>query len=629
MAQDLTFRPPTSDIPTAPGVYRFLDSTGRILYVGKAKNLRNRLTSYFAPLQTLTSKTQRMLRAAADVTWTVVTTELEALQLEFTWIKEFDPPYNVQFTDDKSYPYLAMTMEEEVPRVFVTRNRKVGKVRYFGPFTKTWAIRETLDLLLKAFPMRSCSTGVYDRAAKAKRPCLLGDIGKCSAPCAGRVTIQEHREIADQFAAFMSGTNDLYVEKLRNLMVEASEKQEYERAARLRDAIQALDTIAEKSAVVLSNNSDCDVIAVASDGLTAAVQQFIVRGGRIRGVRSWLADGGLDLSVAEIMHTAVRTAYSEADEIPRDIVLSELPEDADSLQMWLTSLRKQKSHARATVNVRTAPRGDLAQLLRISIANAQQQLQLYRIQRARDYVSRSQSLTDLQEALGLPEAPLRIECYDISHLSGTGVVGSMVVFEDALPKKRDYRSFTIAEANDDTTAMNQVLSRRARYLTSEESAEPEGSAGERTPGTTSFSYRPGLILVDGGLPQVNAAQQALTHAGIDVPVAGLAKRLEEVWVSGQPHPIIFSRDSDALFLLQQLRDEAHRFAIFHQRSSRKKNIHTVLAEIPGLGPAKVSKLLKQFGSVSKLKQASAEDIGAVPGITQQLAERIRKHLSQS
>lgn len=622
MSDTVAYRPKTGDIPTEPGVYRFRDAQSRVLYVGKAKNLRARLTSYFAPLESLHERTRRMVTSASSVEWTIVGTEFEALQLEFTWIKEFDPPFNIQFKDDKSYPYLAITLGEKIPRVMVTRTRKIPNARYFGPYTKTWAIRETLDLILPVFPVRSCSEGVYRKAERDKRPCLLGDIGRCAAPCAGRVTPEEHRSIALDLANFMTGKNDDYIKVLKSKMMQASDEQDYEKAAKYRDNVQALDTVASKSAVVLSDDIDTDVFGIAQDELSAAVQLFIVRGGRIRGVRSWNVDTELDVSLGDLVDNMLRTAYENEDVPPREIIVPEIPSDSAALMSWLTELRRERlNDSRAAgCKIRVAQRGDLAALASTVRHNAQQALILFKTKRNADYVTRTKALSDLQEALGLPESPLRIECFDISHLGGTKIVASMVVFEDGLAKKSDYRKFSLTSARDDTDAMNQVLTRRVAYLTGEELDEQKRQS--------SFSYPPGLFLVDGGLPQVNAAAQALRQAGItDIPVVGLAKRLEELWLPGEQFPIILPRNSQALFLLQQLRDEAHRFAITFQRASRKRDINTVLSDVPGMGPAKVKAVLRAFGSVAQLRKATVEEIAAVPAISPALAQAIKTTLA--
>jgi len=614
MANELVFRPPTGDIPTQPGVYRFLDANGRVLYVGKAKNLRARLTSYFAPLASLHNRTRRMVTSAVDVTWTVVKSEFEALQLEFTWIKEFDPPFNVQFTDDKSYPYLAITLGDDVPRVVVTRRRNIPRATYFGPFTKTWAIRESLDLLLKPFPVRTCSDSIYARAHKTNRPCLLGDIGRCAAPCVGRVTPAEHASIAHELASFMGGDNETFTTNMRDRMLEASAAQDYETAARYRDNLDALTTVAAKSAVVLTEDLDADVFGFARDDLSATVQQFIVRGGRVRGVRAWTVDTELDVTSSDLVDSIIRQAFVN-DEIPAPVViLPELPDDAPALNQWLTALRRNllgKSRA-AAVRLTVAHRGEARRLLDTVVMNAGEQLIQYKNRRLNDFSTRSQALADIQDAIGLSEPPLRIECFDISHLQGTEIVASMVVFEDGLPRKAHYRKFALADARDDTDAMAQVLTRRVAYLAH------TPVEGEKS----SFAYPPGLFIVDGGLPQVNAAHAVLVREGINIPVVGIAKRLEELWLPGADFPVILPRVSEALFMVQRIRDEAHRFAITFQRQRRKRDISTVLTSVPGLGDKKASVLLRHFGSVAQLKAARMEDLSSVAGITPELARAV-------
>ena len=619
MANELSFRPPTGDIPTQPGVYRFLDANGRVLYVGKAKNLRARLTSYFAPLSSLHNRTRRMVTSAADVTWTVVKTEFEALQLEFTWIKEFDPPFNVQFTDDKSYPYLAITLGDEVPRVVVTRRRNIPGATYFGPFTKTWAIRESLDLLLKPFPVRTCSDSTYARAHKTHRPCLLGDIGRCAAPCVDRVSPAEHLHIAHELASFMGGDNETFIANMRERMSAASAVQDYETAARYRDNLEVLTTVAAKSAVVLTEDLDADVFGFARDDLSATVQQFIVRGGRVRGVRAWTVDTELDVSSSDLVDSIIRQAFV-TDEIPAPVViLPELPEDAGALSQWLTERRRRmldKPRA-ATVRLTVAQRGEARRLLDTVVMNAGEQLIQYKNRRLNDFSTRSQALADIQHAIGLSDPPLRIECFDISHLQGTEIVASMVVFEDGLPRKAHYRKFALADARDDTDAMAQVLTRRVAYLSN------SPVEGEKS----SFAYPPGLFIVDGGLPQVNAAQAVLAREGISIPVVGIAKRLEELWLPGADFPIILPRMSEALFMVQRIRDEAHRFAITFQRQRRKRDISTVLTSVPGLGQKKAAALLRHFGSVTQLKSATIEDLCSVSGVTPQLANALYQTLN--
>ena len=593
MASYLSFRPKTSEIPTRPGVYRFFDDKRRVLYVGKAKNLRARLQSYFVPVDSLHERTKRMVLSAADVDWTIVKTEFEALQLEYTWIKEFNPPFNVRFKDDKSYPYLAVSLSEKMPRVFVTRNRDLKGVKYFGPYTQAWAIRQTLDTLLRVYPIRSCSTGVYNSAKRANRPCLLADIGKCSAPCVGRVSEVEHLEIAKELVGFMNGMDPKQVELLEERMEKASEAQNYELAARLRDNIGALETVLEKSTVVFNDLTDADLFGIAHDELAAAVSLFSVRGGRIRGVRAWVVDKEIEQPLEELVRQIILYAYTaaegvEAPSVPKEILVPALPDDASDLELFLEQSRG------SSVSLRVPKRGDKAALAATALENAEHSLALYKTMRTADFTSRSEALSSLARALNLSEAPLRIECYDVSHLSGTFIVASMVVFEDGLPKKSQYRQFNIESAADDTDAIFQVLSRRLKYL-----RDPETLDDGR------FSYLPSLIVVDGGGPQVGAASRAIAESPVpELALCGLAKRLEEVWLPGSDFPVILPRGSEELFLLQRVRDESHRFALTASRKKRSSSISSSLMDIPGLGEKRVTALLRRFGSAKRLKLAS-------------------------
>jgi excinuclease ABC subunit C len=629
VSETVAWRPPAGEIPQSPGVYRFRDSAGRVLYVGKAKVLRSRLSNYFQPLRSLHERTRRMVLTAASVEWTVVQTEFEALQLEYTWIKEFNPPFNVQFRDDKSYPYLAISLGEDVPRVLITRNKNLTGARYFGPYTKVWAIRETVDSLLKAFPMRSCSDSTYKRAEQTGRPCLLGDIGKCAAPCVGRISKEDHKSIALDFASFMGGQDRTFTARLEKSMREASEAQEYEAAARYRDQLLAMETALSKTSVVLDDDVDADIFGIAHDELAAAVQLFIVRGGRIRGVRGWVVDKELDVELPELVDTVLQNAYDDT-EPAREILVPALPDDVAELEVLLTERRNG-----AKVSIRIARRGDKAALADTVETNAKQALLLYKTRRSSDFTARSQALSDIQEALGMPDAPLRMECFDVSHLSGTNIVASMVVFEDGLARKDEYRRFSIAESTDDTESIYQTLTRRLAYLvpeksgvnTSESKASTAEDSGAPTP-RQKFHYKPNLLIVDGGQPQVAAAQRALDEAGVTgITLCGIAKRLEEIWLPGSDYPVILPRNSDALFLIQRIRDEAHRFAITHQRQRRKRDITSVLAEIPGLGPSRVQLLLKHFGSVAQLKGADAQSIAEVRGIGPTLAATIVERLA--
>jgi excinuclease ABC subunit C len=633
VADPSTYRPAPGSIPTSPGVYRFRDDRRRVVYVGKAKNLRARLTSYFQDVVHLHPRTATMVTSAASVEWTVVNTEVEALQLEYTWIKEFDPRFNVKYRDDKSYPWLAVTRGEEFPRVMVGRGAKRRGVRYFGPYSHAWAIRETVDLLLRVFPMRSCSNGVFKRSQQIGRPCLLGYIGKCSAPCVGRVTPEEHRAIVDDFCDFMAGQTTAFVKRLEREMYAASAATDYERAARLRDDIGALNRATEKQQVVFGDGTDADVIALSEDPLEVAVQIFYVRGGRIRGQRGWVADKVDDADTGGLVERFLLQLYDGevGDSIPREVLVPALPEDTPALEQWLASLRG------ARVSIRVPQRGDKKALQETVARNALQALGLHKTKRASDLTTRNRALEEIQLALELPSAPLRIECYDISNLQGTEVVASMVVFEDGLARKSEYRRFVIkgVDGQNDVASMHEVITRRFRRLLDErvESGDFTDSADEAdgpmlidpdTGRPKKFAYVPGLVVVDGGPPQVTAAQRALDELGIDdVPVCGLAKRLEEVWLPSQEDPVILPRTSEGLYLLQRIRDEAHRFAITHHRGRRSKSmVESVLDDVPGLGEVRRKSLLRRFGSLKKLRAAGVEEIAQVPGIGARTAEAI-------
>jgi excinuclease ABC subunit C len=621
-----TYRPAPGSIPVEPGVYRFRDQHGRVIYVGKAKSLRSRLTSYFADIAGLHPRTRQMVTTAAKVEWTVVNTEVEALQLEYNWIKEFDPRFNVRYRDDKSYPVLAVTLNEEFPRLMVYRGPRRKGVRYFGPYSHAWAIRETLDLLTRVFPARTCSVGVFKRHKQIDRPCLLGYIEKCSAPCIGRVSAAQHRQIVTDFCDFLSGKTDRYARSLEQQMNAAAEQLDFERAARLRDDLSALKRALEKQAVVLGDGTDADVVAFADDDLEAAVQVFHVRGGRVRGQRGWIVekpgDPG-DSGEARLVEQFLTQFYAEqaelggaADEsanpVPREVLVPCLPPNAEELASWLSGLRGSR------VALRVPRRGDKRALAETVQRNAKEALQQHKLKRAGDFTARSAALQNIQESLGLADAPLRIECVDVSHVQGTDVVGSLVVFEDGLPRKSDYRHFAIREAagrghSDDVASIAEVTRRRfARHLHEQQDPSilsPEGKSRR-------FAYPPNLYVVDGGAPQVNAASAALDDLGIfDVAVIGLAKRLEEVWVPSEPDPIILPRNSEGLYLLQRIRDEAHRFAITYHRSKRSKRMTaSALDAVPGLGEHRRKALVTHFGSLARLKEATVDEITAVPGI---------------
>jgi excinuclease ABC subunit C len=625
VADPSTYRPRPGEVPTDPGVYRFRDAEGRVIYVGKAKNLRARLSSYFQDVAALHHRTATMVRTGASVEWTVVSTEVEALQLEYAWIKEFDPRFNVRYRDDKSYPYLAVTLGEEYPRAMVMRGAKRKGTRYFGPYAHAWAIRETLDLAMRVFPMRTCSTGVFRRAGQVGRPCLLGYIDKCSAPCVGRVDAARHREIAEDFCDFMAGESGRFLTRMTTEMRSAAAELDFERAARLRDDIGALERVLEKSAVVLPDATDADVFGLAEDELEVAVQLFHVRGGRVRGQRGWVAERDAETTPEVVGHLLQQVYGGESREgVPREVLVPVLPDDAGVLEDWLTGIRGRR------VDLRVPRRGDKRTLMETVARNAAQSLARHKVTRAGDLTTRSQALQQLQEALDLDDAPLRIECFDISHVQGTQVVGSMVVFEDGLPRKSEYRRFIVrgdgTGATDDTAAMHEVLVRRFRRGRKEAEEAVQESAETGRPGR--FAYRPNLVVVDGGLPQVNAAAEALEAVGaVDVAVVGLAKRLEEVWVPGEDHPVVLPRSSEGLYLLQRLRDEAHRFAItFHRQRRSRAMTASALDSIPGLGEKRRAALLQRFGSVKRLRRASPDELAAVPGIGPALAAVVAAEL---
>ncbi|MFF5845772.1 excinuclease ABC subunit UvrC [Streptomyces massasporeus] len=655
MADPSSYRPKPGEIPDSPGVYRFRDEHRRVIYVGKAKSLRQRLANYFQDLAGLHPRTRSMVTTAASVEWTVVSTEVEALQLEYSWIKEYDPRFNVKYRDDKSYPYLAVTMNEEYPRVQVMRGHKKKGVRYFGPYAHAWAIRDTVDLLLRVFPVRTCSAGVFKNAARTGRPCLLGYIGKCSAPCVDRVSAEEHRELADEFCDFMTGRTNTYIRRLEKQMAEAADEMEYERAARLRDDIGALKKAMEKNAVVLADATDADLIAVAEDELEAAVQIFHVRGGRVRGQRGWVTDKVEEITTGALVEHALQQLYGEetGDAVPKEVLVPALPDPVEPVQEWLAGRRG------SGVSLRIPQRGDKKALMETVERNAQQALVLHKTKRASDLTTRSRALEEIADALDLDSAPLRIECYDISHLQGDDVVASMVVFEDGLARKSEYRRFQIKgfAGQDDVRSMHEVITRRFRRYLAEKEKTGEWTDGEsaeipesaETPeidrngdivgtGPTEddgrpkkFAYPPQLVVVDGGAPQVAAARRALDELGIDdIAVCGLAKRLEEVWLPGDDDPVVLPRTSEGLYLLQRVRDEAHRFAITYQRAKRSKRFRSSpLDDVPGLGDTRKQALLKHFGSLKKLRSATIDQICEVPGIGRKTAETIAVALARS
>ncbi len=637
MTNPASYRPKAGEIPTQPGVYRFRDARGRVIYVGKAKNLRARLSSYFQDVGNLHARTATMVTSAAGVEWTVVNTEVEALQLEYSWIKEFDPRFNVKYRDDKSYPWLAVTVGEEFPRVMVGRGAKKKGTRYFGPYSHAWAIRETVDQLLRVFPMRSCSNGVFKRSGQIGRPCLLGYIDKCSAPCVGTISADDHRDIVDDFCDFMAGNTNTFIKRIRSEMYAASEALDFEKAARLRDDLGAISKALEKQAVVLGDGTDADVIALAEDPLEVAVQIFYVRGGRIRGQRGWVADRVEEGGTPDLVEDFLLQLYAGAEDddvVPREILVPVLPPDTATFEELLSERRGSR------VRIRVPQRGDKKTLQETVARNAAQALMLHKTKRGSDLTARNQALEEIQQALGLDEAPLRIECYDISNLQGTEVVASMVVFEDGLPRKSEYRRFVIkgVEGQNDVASMHEVITRRFRRLLDEQARSTEIATDSgpmlvdpETGRPRKFAYAPGLVVVDGGPPQVAAAQAALREVGVvDIPVCGLAKRLEEVWLPDQEDPVIMARSSEGLYLLQRVRDEAHRFAITHHRSRRSKSmVESLLDDVPGLGEVRRRTLVKHFGSLKKLRAADVDEIAQVPGIGPRTAVAIRDAVTRA
>ena len=635
MADPSTYRPAAGAIPTNPGVYRFMDAHGAVLYVGKAKNLRQRLTSYFADPAALHFRTATMVRTAAQVDWTVVQNELEALQLEYTWIKKYDPRFNVKYRDDKSYPWLAITWSDEFPRVFVGRGAKKRGWRYFGPYGHAWAIRETVDALLGVFPMRSCSTGVFNAARASGRPCLLGYIDKCSAPCVGRITPEAHREVVEDFSAFMSGQVTGITRRLTDEMQRASDELEFERAAVLRDDLAALRRAMERNAIVLPDGTDADVVALAIEDLEVGVQVFHVRDGRVAGERGWVADRTDDSGEAELVEAFLLQLYAEivpagasAEDrrraVPPEVLVPAPPASGLAMSELLSDLRGSR------VAVRVPHRGHKRVLLDTVTQNARQGLAQHKAKRASDLTTRNLALEEIAEALELPNPPLRIECFDVSHLQGSETVASMVVFEDGMARKSEYRRFVVRTVeSDDTGAMREVLTRRFRRLLDERAllSGVDGAAGlidASTRAPKGFAYVPALLVVDGGAPQVAVAAQVVAELGVnDVAVCGLAKRLEEVWLPGEEDPVILPRSSEGLYLLQRIRDEAHRFAISHHRGRRSASmVESVLDEVPGLGDVRRKALMRQFGSFKRLKLATVDEVGSVPGFGPRLAEAV-------
>jgi excinuclease ABC subunit C len=621
MADPHSYRP--ASIPEHPGVYRFYNKQEKVIYVGKAKNLKNRLSNYFQA--NLATKTYRMVHEAVRVDWTIVSTELEALALEFSWIKQYQPKYNVQFKDDKSYPYLALSLNDEYPMIFITRKDKRPGLKYFGPYTNAWALRNTFEVLLKVFPVRSCSSSNFTRAQRSKRQCLLGDIGKCAAPCVDWISKEDHKKLAERLNEFMESGMENILPKLHEEMNTAATNEEFERAARLRDQIESFEKAQKSTEGNFSDDLDGDFISIYHDGFHAAGSIFSMQRGSVKGSRSWIVDQEMVLEGQDELTALLYSIYgSGAIAVPRNIYINAEPSDKEQLEQWLGSIGSTK------VEIKVPQRGEKVELLDTVKRNAQYSLIQYLSKRATDAAVSGKALTEIEEHLNLGRTPLRIECFDISNISGTSVVASMVVFEDGMIKKSEYRRFIIdtSEGFDDTRAMHQVITRRLRRLL-DDRKENEAEVAELGGKPSKFAYPPQLIVVDGGQPQVNAAQRALDELGItDIALCGLAKRLEEVWIPGSKDPLILPRSSEGLYLLQRIRDEAHRFAITFHRSRRSKvMLESVLDQIPQLGSARRASLLERFGSVAAIKKASVEDIAATPGIGSKIASIIETHLS--
>jgi len=609
-------RPETGSIPTQPGVYMFRDESGRIIYVGKAKVLRSRLSNYFAA--ELHPRTRAMVDAATDVEWIVTDSEVEALHLEVGLIKQHRPRYNIRYRDDKSYPYLAITLDEEIPRARVMRGSKRKGVKYYGPFAHAYAIRDTLDLLLMTFPMRTCSQGVFDRCRRRNRPCLLFDIERCSGPCVGEVSPDEHRRIVLELCDFLDGNTRAVVNRLEAAMQGASGREEYEQAAKMRDQLGNVRRAIEKQQMVSSERDELDVIGLHEDDLEAAFQVFFVRRGRVTGRKGFIVDKIEDLHSTELIARFLERLYADS-EVPRQVLVPDDPADSELIERWLSQRRGSR------VAVRVPRRGEKRALLETVTDNAKQSFKRHRLKRSSDFASRSRQLTELQDALGMTEAPLRIECFDISNTGATEAVGSMVVFEDGLPKRSDYRRFAIkwTTGPDDFGMMAEVVRRRFSRVT-KDPAEVDAARAPRR-----FAYPPNLIVIDGGKGQLNSVTEVMNELGVnDVAAVSLAKRMEEVFVPGVSEPIRIARTSEALYLLQSIRDEAHRFALTYHRLRRGKGMtRSALDGVPGLGEARKKKLLKHFGSVKRIREASLDEILAVSGLPRAVAEAVHESLS--
>jgi excinuclease ABC subunit C len=621
MADPQSYRP--SNLPTDPGVYRFFDAADKVIYVGKAKNIKNRLNSYFG--NNLQTKTRRMVHTAVRVDWTLVKTEVEALQLEFTWIKQYNPDFNVQFKDDKSYPYLAIDIKSKFPRLFISRAKKIPGIKYFGPYSHAWALRSTYETLMKIYPIRTCSEANFKTAQRTKRQCLMGDIGKCAAPCVEWISEDDHKKLANDLISFLEKSPVDIAKRVEEEMQLASENEEFEKAARLRDQLSAINKAFESTDRFLNEKIDADVLAIHEDITHASLSQFNIQQGRITGSRSWIIDRANILEDESIISAMIGKIYNDSVP-PSEILVDQLPVDSADLMAWLSDKRGK------SVTLSQPQRGEKVEIVEMVKRNAHQALIQYLSKRANDAAVSGSALTQIADYLELPELPLRIECFDISNIQGTNMVASMVVFEDGQAKKSDYRRFSINDEAgfDDTRAIHHVITRRfKRYLAEKDidnlQAEIDGAAKPR------FAYPPQLVIVDGGKGQVNAAARAFDELGIkDVVLVGLAKRLEEVYLPHTSDPIIFPRHSEALYLFQRIRDEAHRFAITFHRSKRSKMmLESLLDEIPGLGEVRRKALLEVFGSVTAIRKADLPQLAAVPGIGEKMAEIIVTTLSST
>jgi excinuclease ABC subunit C len=636
----LSFRPDPGTIPTEPGCYLWRDRNERVIYVGKAKNLRARLASYFGAWPGIHQRTRGMLETARSVEWIVCDNEVEALHLEFNLIKRHLPRYNVRYTDDKSYPYLAVTVQEDVPRAMVRRNPRRDGTRYFGPYAHAYAIRETLDLLLRVFPVRTCSKGVFDRCARTGRPCLLFHIGRCTAPCTGRISHEDHRDLVEDLIAFLEGDTQHTLDDLEQRMVAEAGKLNFEAAARLRDQIASVRRALERQVMVTKRPEDFDAVHFVEDDLEASFQAFFVRRGRVVGRKGWSADKVEHLDPPALLtRFLLELAEERAEDLPPEILVPIEPEDAEVLEELLGEMRSEAAARRgrpgrvsSRVRIRVPQRGDKRAFLGTVKENAVEAFHQHKLKRAKDFNARSQALKELQDALELSEAPLRIECYDISTLQGTNSVASMVVMEDALPRKSEYRRFKIrgVEGQDDFAMMHEVITRRFRRYLDETSSTlvVEEDDGDGRPRPPKFSYPPNLVIIDGGKGQLNAARRALDELGIvDVEICSLAKRLEEVFLPDRDESVLLPRGSEALFLVQRIRDEAHRFAITYHRSLRGRQMtESALDDIPGVGPSRRRALLEHFGSLKAIRAADPEQLAEVEGISGTLAGTIHLHL---